>query len=71
MTPKVFCFKFVDEVTLESLSQEISEIARQNKIKKFAMKKCSRKYAFEVPDIPDEADYMKFVYSFECILSLF
>lgn len=35
------------------------------KISKFACKTVNRKYAFEIPNIPVEADWVKLVYSYE------
>lgn len=48
-----------------NIHEEISSICKKNKITKFAMKKVTRKYAFEVPNIPNEAEYMKLVYDYQ------
>lgn len=53
-----------EPVNLMNLHEEISGICKKHKITKFAMKKVSRKYAFEIPNIPEEADYMKLVYDY-------
>jgi DNA polymerase alpha subunit A len=44
--------------------QEIQSIFQKHQIKKFACKKVIRKYAFEVPGVPSEAEYLKIVYPF-------
>lgn len=44
--------------------KEFDELRRRHKISSFASKPVSRKYAFELPDIPAESDYLKVVYPF-------
>lgn len=59
--------------TLEDVQAEFKEIADKAKITKWTSKIVSRKYAFEVPNIPTEAPYLKIVYPFSgksCILIL-
>ena len=45
--------------------QEADEIMTRLKIGMHKIKPCSRKYAFELPDIPREADYLKAMYSYD------
>ena len=45
--------------------KEADEIMTQNHIGMHKIKPCSRKYAFELPDIPKEADYLKAMYSYD------
>ena len=52
------------EVTLGDVHQEITQLAAIHRIGKFGCKKVSRKYAFEIPDMPIEADYIKMVYPY-------
>lgn len=52
------------EVTLQDVHREITELAGKHSIPRFGCKKVSRKYAFELPGLPVEADYIKMVYDF-------
>ncbi|KAI8826187.1 DNA polymerase family B-domain-containing protein [Fimicolochytrium jonesii] len=51
-------------VTIPEVYREFDALRRQHHIKEFASAKVSRAYAFEVPDIPAESDYLKVVYPF-------
>lgn len=53
-----------EEVTLAALQAEIGALMGRHKISKFQTRLVSRKYAFEVPDIPMEADWLKVSYGF-------
>ncbi|RUO96509.1 ribonuclease H-like domain-containing protein [Jimgerdemannia flammicorona] len=44
--------------------QEFNNVCTQHKIPRWGAKEVVRKYAFEVPGIPSESDYLKVVYSF-------
>ena len=44
--------------------QEFDAIRKKNHIKEFRSKPVSRKYAFELPSIPAESDYLKVLYQF-------
>lgn len=44
---------------------EVSEICSKYRIKKFASKEVSRKYAFELSDVPAESNYLKVLYDYE------
>lgn len=44
--------------------KEFDELRRRQKISTFASKPVSRKYAFELANIPAESDYLKVVYPF-------
>lgn len=44
---------------------EISELCSRHKIHQWASKPVTRKYAFELPNVPMETDYLKMVYSYE------
>lgn len=52
------------EVTLKDVHEEISQMAANQRITLFGCKRVQRRYAFEIPDIPVEADYVKLVYPF-------
>lgn len=49
----------------EDVHQEVAEIMTKLRVGMHKIKSASRKYAFELPDIPKEADYLKLMYSYE------
>jgi len=53
-----------EEVKLEDVFQEVSDLMEKNGIPGFKLKPTSRKYAFELPDIPRESDYLKVLYPY-------
>ena len=53
-----------DEVTMEDVYQEIDGLMTKLRVDMHKIKPCSRKYAFELPDIPKEADYLKLMYPY-------
>ena len=44
--------------------QEADDTMSRLKVGMHKIKPCSRKYAFELPDIPKEADYLKAMYPY-------
>ena len=44
--------------------QEVDEVMSNLKVGMHKIKPCSRKYAFELADIPKEADYLKLMYPY-------
>ncbi|KAG1468258.1 hypothetical protein G6F56_003936 [Rhizopus delemar] len=54
-----------NEVELTDVYEEVSELFSKNRITKYASKKVSRKYAFELPNVPPESDYLKVMYDYE------
>ena len=44
---------------------EVDEIMTKLRVGMHKIKPCSRKYAFELPDIPKEADYLKLMYPYD------
>jgi DNA polymerase alpha subunit A len=44
---------------------EISDLCSKHRITKFASKEVTRKYAFELQDVPAEANYLKVLYDYE------
>ena len=58
-------------VDMSDVYTEIGDLCSQKRITKFAVKEVSRKYAFELPDVPAEADYLKVLYDYErkCLFS--
>ncbi|KAJ2991108.1 DNA polymerase alpha catalytic subunit [Globomyces sp. JEL0801] len=51
-------------VTIGDVYQEIEKIRRQYNIKQIKTKQVNRQYAFELPNIPTESDYLKVLYPF-------
>ncbi|MCJ1383406.1 DNA-directed DNA polymerase alpha catalytic subunit pol1 [Xylographa soralifera] len=50
------------EVEMQDVYQEVDELMTKLRVGMHKIKPCSRKYAFELPDIPKEADYLKLMY---------
>lgn len=54
-----------DEVVdMEDVYDEVNHVMKNHRITNFKSKPCSRKYAFELPDIPRESDYLKVLYPY-------
>jgi len=53
-----------EEVGMSDLYQEIDEIMTLHRIDEWKGKPCTRKYAFELPGIPKESDYLKVLYPY-------
>ena len=51
-------------VSFEEVQAEVSELAEKYGITRFGCKRVVRKYAFELSDVPAEAEYLKMVYPF-------
>lgn len=51
-------------VTLDDVKRELEELLEKKRITNWKMEVCTRKYAFELPDIPKETQYIKLNYSF-------
>ena len=45
--------------------QEVDDLMTQLRVEMHKIKSSLRKYAFELPDIPKEADYLKLMYPYE------
>ncbi|KAI9257390.1 DNA polymerase family B-domain-containing protein [Phascolomyces articulosus] len=54
-----------EEVTITDVHAEFTAMTTANNINKFLAKPVSRKYAFELPDVPRESDYLKVHYSYQ------
>ncbi|KAL9104732.1 MAG: hypothetical protein Q9163_000344 [Psora crenata] len=52
------------EVDMGDVYNEADEIMTRLKVGMHKIKPCSRKYAFDLPDIPKEADYLKAMYPY-------
>jgi DNA polymerase alpha subunit A len=56
------------EISMKDVYEEFDALRKKAKIGQFFSKAVTRKYAFELPNIPVESDYLKVVYSFAGIL---
>lgn len=55
----------IEEVEMVDVYQEVDALMSRFRVTMHKIKDCSRKYAFELPDIPKEADYMKCLYPYD------
>ncbi|ROW14955.1 hypothetical protein VPNG_03385 [Cytospora leucostoma] len=53
-----------EEVGMMDVYQEIDSLMTKMNVGMFKIKGCTRKYAFELPDVPKEAQYMKLLYPY-------
>ncbi|KAF2084839.1 hypothetical protein K490DRAFT_48247 [Saccharata proteae CBS 121410] len=54
-----------EEVSFSDVYAEVDGLMSRMKVDTRKVKDCSRKYAFELPDIPKEADYLKLRYPYD------
>ena len=54
-----------EEVDMGDVYDEVDGIMSRFRVNMHKIKPCSRKYAFELPDIPKEADYLKLLYPYD------
>ena len=54
-----------EEVGMEDVYSEVDTLMSRLRVGMHKIKPCSRKYAFELPDIPKEADYLKLLYPYD------
>ena len=54
-----------DEIDMKDVYNEVDNIMSKMRVGTFKIKPCSRKYAFEMHDIPREADYLKLLYPYD------
>lgn len=54
-----------EEVEMGDVYEEVSGLMSKVGVNMHKIKPCSRKYAFELPGIPREADYLKLLYPYE------
>ncbi|KAI5296791.1 DNA-directed DNA polymerase alpha catalytic subunit pol1, partial [Ascosphaera atra] len=55
-----------EEVGMEDVYQEVDNLMSRLRVKRHKIKPSTRKYAFELPDIPKEAEYLKLLYGYDC-----
>lgn len=54
-----------EEVDMGDVYNEVDELMSRHRVTMHKIKPCTRKYAFELPDIPKEAEYLKLLYPYE------
>ncbi|OQO07982.1 hypothetical protein B0A48_06775 [Cryoendolithus antarcticus] len=54
-----------EEVKMEDVYEEVDKLMTKSRVGLHRIKGCKRKYAFELPGIPKEADYLKLLYSYD------
>lgn len=54
-----------EEVEMSDVYEEVDKLMTRSKVSMHKIKPCSRKYAFELADIPKEADYLKLLYPYD------
>ncbi|KAI0460476.1 hypothetical protein F5B21DRAFT_451939 [Xylaria acuta] len=53
-----------EEVDMQDVYSEVDEIMTKMNVEMYKIKGCNRKYAFELPGIPREAQYLKLLYPY-------
>ncbi|KAF5857725.1 DNA polymerase alpha catalytic subunit [Aspergillus alliaceus] len=54
-----------EEVDMEDVYKEVDGMMSKLKVGMHKIKECTRQYAFEMPGIPKEADYLKLLYPYD------
>lgn len=54
-----------EEVGMEDVFEEVDSLMSKMKINTRKVKPCTRKYAFELPDVPKESEYLKLLYPYD------
>jgi DNA polymerase alpha subunit A len=54
-----------EEVEMNDVYQEVDNLMSKLKVGMHKIKPCTRKYAFELPNVPKEADYLKLLYPYD------
>lgn len=53
-----------EEVDMKDVYEEVDELMSNMNVGMHKIKPCTRKYAFELPDVPKEAEYLKLLYPY-------
>ena len=53
------------EVEMSDVYEEVDSIMSKHRVTMHKIKPCTRKYAFELPDVPKEADYLQLLYGYD------
>jgi len=54
-----------EEVEMTDVYEEVDGLMSKHRISMHKIKPCTRKYAFELPNIPRKADYLKLLYGYD------
>lgn len=54
-----------EEVEMSDVYEEVDNLMSKHRITMHKIKPCTKKYAFELPDIPREADYLELLYGYD------
>ncbi|KKZ63758.1 DNA polymerase alpha subunit A [[Emmonsia] crescens] len=54
-----------EEIDMEDVFKEVDELMSRTKAGTHKIKETKRKYAFELPDVPKEGEYLKLMYSYD------
>lgn len=54
-----------EEVEMNDVYQEVDSLMSKLKVGMYKIKPCTRKYAFELPNVPKEANYLKLLYPYD------
>ena len=55
----------IEEVDMGAVYEEVASLMSKMRVTMHKMKPCERKYAFELPDIPREGEYLKLLYPYD------
>lgn len=53
-----------EEIDMKDVYEEVDELMGKLRVGMHKIKPCSRKYAFELPDVPKEGEYLKLLYPY-------
>ena len=59
-----------EEVTMEEVYNEVNEILMKHRVTEFRNRPVTKKYAFELTDVPRECDYLEVLYPYSSIALL-
>lgn len=59
-----------NDVTIASVYEEIAALCSSKRITNWMSKEVTRKYAFELPNVPAESNYLKVVYDYERMFTI-
>ncbi|KAK7191465.1 hypothetical protein DPSP01_002935 [Paraphaeosphaeria sporulosa] len=54
-----------EEVEMSDVYEEVDNLMSKHRVTMHKIKPCTKKYAFELPDIPREADYLELLYGYD------
>lgn len=60
-----------EEVDMKDVYEEVDQMMGKMRVGMHKIKPCTRKYAFELPDVPKEGDYLKLLYPYNSKSTLY